>query len=132
VGGIFTNFDQIKRRLSKLEDLKRKREKGELAKYTKKEQLLISREIEDLEARFGGIADMRELPGAIFVIDPKHERIAVAEANKRNIPVVSLMNTDCDSSYVDYPIYGNDAARPSIAFFVEEIASAYRDTAKKS
>ena len=127
IGGTFTNFGQMKKRTSKLEDLKNKRDKGELSKFTKKEQLLISREIDDLESRFGGIADMKKLPQAIFVIDPKAEGLAVAEANKIGAKVIALLNTDNSDEGIDYPIYGNDASRDSVQFFVSRIAGAYRN-----
>ena len=132
IGGTFTNIEQMKKRIKKLVDLKTKRDRGELAKYTKKEQLLISREIEDLESRFGGIADMRGLPGAIFVIDPKAESIAVHEATKRSIPIIALMNTDNSDKKIDYPIYGNDSNRSSIRLFINEIAKAYNEAVKKN
>ena len=127
VGGLFTNMEQMKKRISKLLDLKAKKDKGELAKYTKKEQLLLSREIEDLEKRFGSVSDMKGLPGAMFVVDPKAEKNAVREAIKLQIPVVALMNTDCSDDGVNYPIYANDATRDSIRLFVNEIAAAYEE-----
>lgn len=131
VGGMFTNFDHMKKRINKLIDFKSKRDKGELAKYTKKEQLLISREIEDLESRFGSVADMKGLPGVMFIVDPKAEKIAVREADKLNIPVVALLNTDCSDEGVQYPIFANDATRDSIKLFVNEIASAYESGSKR-
>lgn len=130
IGGTFTNLDEMKKRTGKLADLKGKRDKGELAKYTKKEQLLISRDIEDLEKRFGGVADMKGLPAALFVIDPKSESIAVAEAVHAQVPVIAVMNTDCSASNVDYPIFANDANRASIKLFVEEIAKAFESGSK--
>lgn len=131
IGGTLTNIEQMKKRIKKLADLKTKRDKGQLEKYTKKEQLLISREISDLERRFGGISDMAGYPGALFVIDPKAESIAIKEAIKVGIPVVALLNTDCSSDDVDYPIYGNDASRNSIKLFVNEIAAAIEEGAKR-
>jgi len=131
IGGTFTNLDQMKKRTGKLADLKAKRDKGELGKYTKKEQLLISREIEDLEKRFGGVANMKGLPAALFVIDPKAESIAVKEAIKSQVPVIALLNTDGSSENIDYPIYGNDANRTSIKLFVEEIAKSYEEGTKR-
>jgi small subunit ribosomal protein S2 len=132
VGGILTNIEQIQKRIKKLADLKAKRDKGELTKYTKKEQLLISREIDDLENRFGGIANMKGYPTAMFVVDPKAESIAVKEAVKTGVPVIAILNTDCSSENVDYPIYANDANRNSIKLFVDEIANAYEESAKQA
>ncbi|MFA6536129.1 MAG: 30S ribosomal protein S2 [Candidatus Paceibacterota bacterium] len=125
IGGTLTNFPQIRKRVERMEDLISKREKGELAKYTKKERLLIDREIAKLERFFLGLVVMKQKPKAVFVIDPKKEMIAVREAKHENIPVIALAGSDCDISLVDYPIVGNDTARASIAFFVKEIADAY-------
>jgi len=126
IGGTITNFPEIKKRIAKFEDLQKQKEKGELAKYTKKERLLIDREIENLDEMFSGIVSMRELPKALFVIDPKKEFIAVAEAVKAGIPVVALANTDCNIKGLDFPIVANDASVSSIEFFVSEIVKAYK------
>ena len=126
IGGTLTNTPEIKKRIAKFEDLQKQKEKGELAKYTKKERLLIDREIANLDAMFSGIVSMKELPKALFVIDPKKEFIAVAEARKMNIPVIALLNTDCDVTEVEYPIVANDASVSSIALFTAEIAKAYK------
>lgn len=126
IGGTLTNAPEIKKRIAKFEDLQKQKEKGELAKYTKKERLLIDREIANLDEMFSGIVSMKELPKAIFVIDPRKEFIAVAEAKKMGVPVVALMNTDCDIRDIDYPIIANDASVSSIALFVSEIAKAYK------
>lgn len=126
IGGTLTNFGEIKKRINRLEKLLEEKEKGELSrKYTKKEQLLLSREMETLEDVFGGLTSMKELPAALFVIDTKREHIAVAEAVKIGIPVIGLMNSDCDIGSAAYPIPANDASIESIAFFVGEISTAY-------
>jgi small subunit ribosomal protein S2 len=126
IGGTLTNFPEIKKRLVKLEDLTKQKEKGELAKYTKKERLLIDREIANLERFFGGISFIKDLPKALFVVDSKKEEIAVTEARKMKIPVISLSGTDCDISKIEYPIVANDASVSSVTFFVNEIAKAYK------
>lgn len=126
IGGALTNFPEIKKRIAKFEDLQKQKEKGELSKYTKKERLLIDREIENLDTMFSGIVSMREAPKAIFVIDPKKEFIVVAEAKKMGIPVIALANTDCNIKNLDFPIVANDASVSSIAFFVTEIAKSYK------
>lgn len=125
VGGTLTNFANIRARIDKMLDLVSKREKGELAKYTKKERLLIDRDIARLEELFGGLVSLKGMPGALFVIDPGKEYIAVTEAKKESIPVVALASSDCDLAKIDYVIPGNDASRQSIAFFVDRIVAAY-------
>jgi len=125
IGGTLTNFPEIKKRISRLEELNTQREKGELAKYTKKERLLIDREIERLELYFGGLRNLRNLPKLMVVIDPKKEHIAVTEAKRMGIPVVSLAGSDADLTKIDYAIPGNDASRQTISFIVEEIIRAY-------
>jgi len=127
IGGTLSNFKEIRSRVEKLLDLTGKREKGELAKYTKKERLLIDREIEKLDRLFSGLIPMKELPKALFVIDSKHEKIAVTESRKMGIPVIALMGSDCDIKTVDYPIPGNDASMVSITFFVDQIVLAYKE-----
>lgn len=125
IGGTFTNFSEIKRRIEKLLTLRVQKERGELKKYTKKEQLMIDREMEKLTSMFDGLTSMVGLPAALFVVDSKREHIAVAEAKEKGIPVVALCGADCDISLVDYPIVCNDSATSSIEFFVSKIAEAY-------
>lgn len=131
IGGTLTNFNEIKKRVQKMEETIEKREKGELAKYTKKERLLIDREVEKLERFFSGIRTLKEKPAALFVVDQKREKIAVAEAKKQGVVVVSLSGSDCNLKEVDFPIPGNDSSISSISFFVGEIAKAYREGAKE-
>ncbi|MHB1117960.1 MAG: 30S ribosomal protein S2 [Minisyncoccota bacterium] len=126
VGGVLTNFPEIKKRVARLEDLRMQREKGELAMYTKKERLLIDKDIERLERNFAGIVSMKDIPAALFVIDPKKESIAVKEAQFLGIPVVALSNSDCNLREVDYAIPGNDSSVSSISFFVSQIVNAYK------
>ena len=127
IGGTITNSPEIKKRIAKFEDLQKQKEKGELSKYTKKERLLIDREIENLDEMFSGIVSMKDSPKAFFVIDPKKEFIAVAEAKKAGIPVIALLNTDTDLKDIDYPIVANDTSISSISFFVSEIVKAYKE-----
>ena len=124
LGGTLTNFPEIKKRIAKLEDLTLQKEKGELGKYTKKERLLIDREIERLQKSFSGLIPMRMTPKVLFVIDPKREHIAVAEARRLHIPVVALASSDCNIRDIEYAIPGNDASTQSINYFVEQIVSA--------
>lgn len=127
LGGTLSNFTQIKKRILHMEDLMTKRTGGLLDKYTKKERLLIDREIEKLEKNFAGLTVMKELPAALFVVDAKKEHIAVAEAKKMGIPVISISSSDCDFSKIAYPIPANDASKTSITFFIKEIVSAWKD-----
>ena len=127
IGGTLTNFKNIKKRIERMQKLMEEREKGELEKYTKRERLLIDREIEELQARFGGLATMNELPCALFIVDTRHEHTAVAEANQLKIPVIGLSSSDCDFSKVQYPIPGNDTSVRSIKLVTDLIAEAVQD-----
>lgn len=124
IGGSLTNYPQMKKRIEKLHDLLKKKEKGELSVYTKKEQLLIERDIARLDKNFGGMSTMNNLPGAIVMIDSRHEDMCLTEANLMHIPVVSLSNTDCDISKITYPVIGNDGNMASAEFFLDIIKSA--------
>ncbi len=126
VGGVFTNFKEIKKRIARMKDLKEKRAKGELDKYTKKERLIMQWEEERLEKLFGGLVDMNDKPAAIVVVDTKKERIAVTEAQKSGIPVIGLMNTDCNLKDATYPIPANDTSIPSIRYVLKELTNAYK------
>lgn len=125
IGGTLTNFKNIRKRLDRLEKLTTDKERGELDKYTKRERLMLDREIEELEGRFGGIYKMTDLPGALFVVDTRHEKTAVLEANQLGIPVIGLSSSDCDFSLVQYPIPANDTAVRTIRLVVDAIAAAY-------
>ncbi len=126
IGGTITNFGQVRKRIERYEKLVSEKEKGELAKYTKRERMLIDKEIANLEKMFFGIVSLTKAPDAIFIIDPRHEKNAVKEAADKNIPVIAVASSDCNINEVKYPIVGNDASKTSIAFFVDEIAAAYR------
>jgi small subunit ribosomal protein S2 len=126
IGGTLTNFPEIRRRIEKMENLEAQRDRGELAKYTKKERLLIDQDIERLRALFGGLTLLKERPAALFVIDSKKEEIAVKEALDTGVPVIALANSDCDLHGITYVIPGNDASVSSITYFVNEIAEAIR------
>ena len=125
VGGALTNFPEIKKRIIKLLDLRDQKEKGGLDKYTKKEQLLIEREMNDMTKNFQGLTGITKTPDVMFVVDPKKEHIAVVEAQKMNLPIIALMNTDCNLKQVEYPIVANDASVSSITFFLSKIKEAY-------
>lgn len=125
IGGTLTNFSEIKKRLNLLTEQTDQREKGELAKFTKHERLLIDRNIVDLERMFGGLKGMNKIPDAMFVIDPGHEKGAIAEAVQLGIPVVALLNTDCDTAGVTHLIPANDSSSQVIAYVLDEVAKAY-------
>lgn len=128
IGGTLTNHDEIKKRIARLHDLREQRESGALQKYTKLERLHIDREIDKLETMYGGIGTLGErLPDALFIVDPKKEFIAVKEAAAKHIPIIALASTDCDLTVADHIIPANDSAPRSIAYFVHEIARAYRE-----
>lgn len=130
IGGTLTNFGQVRNRIERYEKLTSDREKGELLKYTKRERMLLDKEIASLEKMFLGIVSLKKQPDALFVIDPRHEKIAMKEAADMNIPVIALASSDCNIAGIAYPIVGNDAAKTSIQFFLEEISKVYQ-TAKK-
>jgi small subunit ribosomal protein S2 len=124
IGGTLTNFPQMKKRIEKLHDLLKKKETGELAVYTKKEQLLIQRDIDRLDRDFGGISSLTNIPAVVVVIDPRHESMCVKEAKHLHIPVVALSNTDCTIEGIEYPIVGNDGSVSSVRFVLEAIKKA--------
>ncbi len=127
IGGTLSNFPEIKKRVDKLESWVSQKEKGELVKYTKKERLLIDREIEKLRTFFFGLSVMKKLPDAVFIVDSKKESIALKEAKTMGIPVIALCGTDNNLFEVDFAIPGNDSSRTSIEFFLKQIAASYKD-----
>lgn len=125
VGGTLSNFDIIRKRVEKLLTLTDEREKGTLTKYTKKERLMIDRQIKRLDEMFGGIRTLTQLPGAVVVVDPRFEKIARAEALMLKIPLIALANSDCDIRDIKYVIPCNDASIATITHVVGRIAKAY-------
>ena len=127
IGGTLTNLSEMRRRISRFEELEGKKERGELDVYTKKERLLLDREMDGLAKKFGGVISLKQLPYALFVVDPRHEYTAVNEAKKKNIPIIALAGTDCDMKDITYPIPANDGSLTSIRFFVAKLAEAYKE-----
>lgn len=123
-GGLLTNFSTIRRSIQKLKKLEKMEVDGTFTHMTKKEASKLRKEKSRLEKLYGGIKDMRELPGALFVIDPKKEAIAVHEANILKIPVIAVVDTNCNPEGIDYPIPGNDDAIRAISLFTQIIANA--------
>lgn len=124
LGGMLTNFSTIRKRVNRLNQLKVMEQDGTFELLPKKEVINLRHEIEKLEKFLGGVKDMKELPGVLFVVDPKKERIAVAEAKKLDIPVVAIVDTNCDPDAVDYVIPGNDDAIRAVKLICSAMASA--------
>lgn len=124
LGGMLTNWRTIRQRINELERLERMRERGEFARITKKEALILERKMERLETLLGGIRKLTTLPDLIFVVDVSREATAIHEANLLNIPVVALVDTNCDPSNVDYVIPSNDDAIRAIKLLVSKVADA--------
>ncbi|HHW44589.1 30S ribosomal protein S2 [Desulfofundulus thermobenzoicus] len=124
LGGMLTNFQTIRRRIDRLHELERMEASGTMDVLPKKEVAELLHEKERLQKFLGGIKDMRKLPGALFVIDPRKERIAVAEARKLHIPIVAIVDTNCDPDEIDYVIPGNDDAIRAVRLLTSKIADA--------
>ena len=124
LGGMMTNFKTIKQRIERLNQLRKMEEDGTFDLLPKKEVIKLNLEIEKLDKYLGGIKDMKKLPGALFIVDPRKEKIAVAEAKKLGIPVVAIVDTNCDPDEVDYVIPGNDDAIRAVKLITATIANA--------
>ena len=124
LGGMMTNFKTIRRRIQRLEQLRKMQEDGTFDRLPKKEVGKLELEIEKLEKYLGGIKTMDKLPGALFIVDPRKEKIAIAEAKKLNIPVVAIVDTNCDPDEIDYVIPGNDDAIRAVKLIAGAIANA--------
>ena len=124
LGGMLTNFETIQKRVQRLNDLETMQADGTFDVLPKKEVILLKKEMEKLEKNLGGIKDMKEVPGVLFVVDPKKERIAILEARKLNIPVVGLVDTNCNPEDVDYAIPGNDDAIRAVKLIADVMANA--------
>jgi len=124
LGGMLTNFSTVHKRLQRLKELEAMEQTGGFEGRTKKEILMLTREKNKLERSLGGIRDMAKVPSAIWVVDTNKEHLAVAEARKLNIPIIAILDTNCDPDLVDYPIPGNDDAIRSAALLTKVIASA--------
>ena len=124
LGGMLTNFSTVHKRLQRLKELESMEQTGGFQGLTKKEILMLTREKEKLEKTLGGIRDMAKVPSAVWIVDTKKEHIAVGEARKLNIPIVAVLDTNCDPDEVDYPIPGNDDAIRSAALLTKVVAEA--------
>ena len=124
LGGMLTNFKTIRTRVNRLKELEAMAEDGTFDVLPKKEVIVLKKEMEKLQTNLGEIKDMTEIPGAMFVVDPKKERIAILEARKLGIPVIGLVDTNCNPEDVDYVIPGNDDAIRAIKLIIEAMANA--------
>ena len=124
LGGMLTNFQTIQKRIKRLKQLEQMEQDGTFEVLTKKEVLALRHEMEKLEKFLGGIKEMNRLPGALYVVDPRKERIAVAEARKLNIPIVAIVDTNCDPDEIDYVIPGNDDAIRAVRLLTSRMADA--------
>ncbi len=124
LGGMLTNYKTIALSIDKLRKVEKMKETGDFNLLTKKERSKIEKEVEKLEKNLGGIKEMRKIPGALFIIDPNNERIAIQEANNLGIPVVAVTDTNCDPSGVDFVVPGNDDAIKSVQLFTEYFANS--------
>ena len=124
LGGMLTNFTTIRKSINRLKELEAMQEDGTFEVLSKKEVLTLKHEQEKLEKNLGGIKDMDKLPGALFIVDPRKERIAVAEARKLDIPIVAIVDTNCDPDEIDYVIPGNDDAIRAVKLLTSRMADA--------
>lgn len=124
LGGMLTNFTTIRHRIERLRQLRTMESDGTFELLPKKEVIKLNLEIEKLEKFLGGIKDMKEIPGALFIVDPRKERIAVAEAKKLGLPIVAIVDTNCDPDEIDYVIPGNDDAIRAVKLIAGAIADA--------
>jgi small subunit ribosomal protein S2 len=132
MGGLLTNFVTIQRRLSYMKDLEARRERGEFEPLPKKEALKYEAELEKLNRMFGGIREMQKLPSALYVVDPRKEHIAVAEANRLGIPIVAMVDTNCDPDLIQWVIPSNDDAIRAVRLVTGKIADAALDGQSRS
>jgi len=127
LGGTITNWEEIKKRIDRLMDLEKKKEAGELKKYTKKENVLITREIEKLKRFFGGLVKLKGKPDALFIVDVRKEIAAVKEAKRKEVAVIGMVDSNADPDMIDYVIPVNDDAVRSIKLIVSKLAEAVND-----
>ena len=124
LGGMLTNFKTIQKRIERLAQINQMEEDGTFDMLPKKEVIKLKAQRDKLEKYLGGIKDMKKLPGAMFIVDPRKEKIAIAEAKKLNIPVVAIVDTNCDPDEVDYVIPGNDDAIRAVKLIASTMANA--------
>lgn len=132
VGGMITNWGEVKKRINRLLDLIAQGESGELErKYTKKERVIINRELDKLINNFGGIRVLEKIPDMMMIIDPRHDHLAVKEANVKNIPIIAVASSDTNLNDVTYPITMNDSLRASVNLVLAELTASYEEGKKE-
>ena len=131
LGGMLTNYQTVTLSVDKLRKVEKMKESGDFNLLTKKERLKIEKNVLKLEKYLGGVKDMRKLPGAVFIVDPNNERIALKEANKLGIPVIAITDTNCNPEGIDYVIPANDDATKSISILTEYFAKSVKEGAQK-
>ena len=130
LGGTLTNFTEIRKRVERLKTLRAQKERGDLNVYSKKERRDMEDEMARLTRNFNGVLTLERMPEALFIVDPRHEDIAVREAKKTGIALIALANSDCNMKEIAFPIPGNDGARSSILFFLNQMKAAYQEGVK--
>ncbi len=126
IGGMMTNFSEIKKRIERMKQLKEEQASGALErKYVKRERVVIGREVDKLTFNFGGIETLERRPDALVVVDPRHDTIAVQEATDLNIPVIAIAGSDCDLTRVKYPVVLNDSLTASVTLALRELSEAF-------
>jgi len=132
LGGTFTNFETIKKRIEYFNGLEQKKQEGELEKYTKKERLKIDQELRELEKKFAGIKKLEKLPDAVFVVDLRKDILTIKEAKRKKIKIIGISDTNCDPTLADYPIPANDDAISSVKYILEKIKEVILKTKKET
>lgn len=131
LGGTFTNFETMQKRIQLFKDIEKKKKEGGLEKYTKKERAKIDKELQEYEIKFGGIKNLNKLPAVIFVLDMKKDEIAVKEAKMKNVKVVGISHTNTNPDLADYPIPANDDTRSSVEYILGKLKEAILATKQK-
>jgi small subunit ribosomal protein S2 len=132
IGGTFTNFEVLRKRINYFKGLQEKKDKGELEKYTKKEQADMSQELRDFNRKFGGIKDMEKLPDAVFVLSMRKDDLAVEEAKKKNIPIIGVADTDTNPILADHPIPASDDAVSAVKYILDKARETALDALKEN
>jgi small subunit ribosomal protein S2 len=131
LGGTFTNFETMQKRIQLFKDIEKKKKEGGLEKYTKKERAKIDEELKEYEIKFGGIKNLEKLPDVIFILDMKKDEIAVKEAKMKNIKVIGISHTNTNPDLADYPIPANDDSRSSIGYILGKVKEVILDAKEK-
>lgn len=126
IGGTLTNFDVIKKRFQKMDNMEKEKAKGNWDVYTKKEKILLNKELEDLKRNFEGIRHIKKVPDYLIILDTKREHIAHTEAKKKGVPVIGIVNSNANLNDIEFPIVGNITTQKSLSYFLDKIASAYQ------